>query len=130
MDNLEKLQELTEKLGNIEFDLFTFFNEIPILFCIAEKTGNFTKINPAWTNLLGWSSEELTSKPWVYFVHPDDVQKTIKASEILEGVPLLGFENRYKIKSGGYATIKWYVSNWINGKNYGIAIHVKDETTD
>lgn len=122
VDNLEQLRDMVSKLNNIETDLSMFFQEIPVLFCVADKKGNFKQVNPAWTELLGWTKEELTSKPWVYFVHPEDVEKTIKAAEILEGQPLTNFVNRYKVKSGGYIPIRWYASNWINGQNYGIAI--------
>ncbi len=124
MSNLEKLRELTEKMSQIEEDMEFFFENIPVLFVIGDRKGSLMKINSEWTKYLGWSKEELTSQSWLNFVHPDDIEKTIKASSILETENLNGFENRYRTKSGEYKTLKWFISSWINGKNYGVALQL------
>ena len=124
MDNLDELRKLTNKLSNIENDLTLFFNEIPVLFFVAEKSGAFTKVNPAFTTQLGWSEKEMLSKNWIEFVHPDDVIRAEKASVIGDEKPLNGFISRFITKSGKYVKLKWYASTWVNGKNYGVAIVV------
>lgn len=124
MSNLEKLRQMTEKLEHIETDMFYFFENIPVLFVIGNRTGNLTKVNSEWTRYLGWSTEELTNQPWLNFIHPDDVEKTIDAAKILDKENLNGFENRYKTKSGDYKRLKWFISPWINGKNYGVALQI------
>lgn len=122
MENIEKIRQLTEKLSENEADLATFFDKIPVLFVIGSKKGYLIKVNPEWTKYLGWSLEEITNQSWLNFVHPDDVQPTVKAAEILEKEALNGFVNRYRSKSGEYKPLKWYISPWINGKNYGIVL--------
>jgi PAS domain S-box-containing protein len=72
------------------------------LFCIADVKGTFTEVNPAWTKLFGWTAEELTTHPWTYFVHPDDLLETIEVSKIPAGTLLDGFVNRYRTKDGDY----------------------------
>ena len=53
------------------------------LVCIANVDGFFYKVNPAFTDVLGYSKEELEGKPFIDFVHPDDLDKTLKEIEIL-----------------------------------------------
>lgn len=53
-----------------------FFDLTLDLLCIASLDGYFKRLNPAWTEVLGWSVEELTSRPFNEFVHPDDRNKT------------------------------------------------------
>lgn len=81
------------------------FNLTIDMFCIAGFDGFFKYLNPAWEKTLGWSVEELLSKPWLDFVHPDDVKNTenIK-SVIVDGKEIYRFENRYVCKDG---TVKW-----------------------
>lgn len=84
---------------------FDFSNE---LLCVAGFDGYFKLLNPAWTKTLGWSSEELLSKPWNEFVHPDDILDTenIK-SAIVNGEEVYQFENRYRCKNGDYKWLSW-----------------------
>ena len=74
----------------------------------ASFDGRLIRVNPAWTSCLGWSTEELTSHPWLHFVHPDDHDKTVQAAAVLlQGQPLLDFENRYLCKDGTTRTLSW-----------------------
>ncbi|MFA5012543.1 MAG: PAS domain S-box protein [Ignavibacteria bacterium] len=78
------------------------------MLCITGYDGYLKVLNPAWTSTLGWSAEELLSKPWNEFVHPDDVDlmNKIKA-EIIEGKGIYEFENRYRCKDGSYRILSW-----------------------
>ena len=42
------------------------------MLCIAHFNGHFKRLNPAWEKTLGFSLEELQSRPMFDFVHPDD----------------------------------------------------------
>jgi PAS domain S-box-containing protein len=76
------------------------------LLCIAGFDGYFKRVNPAWRRTLGYSDEELMSRPYMDFVHPDDREATIvearKQSE--QGQEVIYFENRYLHKDG---TLRW-----------------------
>lgn len=57
---------------------------------------------------LGWTDEELLSRPYLEFVHPEDRDSTINAAKgIEEGKPAITFENRYLCKDGSYKWISW-----------------------
>lgn len=85
-----------------------FFELSPDLLCIAGFDGYFKKINPAVSKLLGYSNEELLSKPINEFIYVDDQQITAKFREkITKNIPLLNFENRYITKNGEIVWLSW-----------------------
>lgn len=85
-----------------------FFDMSLDMMCIADTDGYFKRLNTAWTRELGWSREELLSRPFVSFVHPDDVDKTIaEVGRLAEGMPTIRFENRYLCKDGSYKVLAW-----------------------
>src|SRR6185503_7772578 len=89
-------------------ELESFFSVTPDLVCLADIEGRFTRVNPAWTELLGWSSAELTGQPYFGFIHPDDVERTQSAAAALaDGETVMRFENRYAAKDGSYHWLSW-----------------------
>ncbi|HEY9082720.1 MAG TPA: PAS domain-containing protein [Vicingaceae bacterium] len=96
-----------------EQELSLFFNSAPDILAIASSNGHFVKTNPAFTKILGYTEEELISKPFEYFLHPDDRKRTIKEySETLTGKRTTrGFVNRYRTKLGTYRWISWNSSD-------------------
>jgi|GEM_PF-3134817 len=78
------------------------------LVCITGMDGSFRYANPAWKRMLGYSGEELLSRPWRDFIHPDDREKTLaKIRALQKDHRTLGFENRYLHKDGSVRTISW-----------------------
>jgi diguanylate cyclase (GGDEF)-like protein/PAS domain S-box-containing protein len=91
-----------------EVDRDAFFNLSNDLLATANMSGYLTRVNPAWTHALGWSAKELTERPFLDFLHPDDVASTIDAAEsAMCGNPIDGFCNRYRAKDGIYHWIEW-----------------------
>lgn len=84
------------------------FNHAMDMLCIAGFDGYFKVLNPAWEKTLGWSTEELLSKPWLEFVHPDDKESTTEIKEVLvDGKPAYQFTNRYVTKDGSTKWLSW-----------------------
>ena len=78
------------------------------LLCIAGTDGYFKHVNPAWETTFGFSKEELLSRPYLEFVHPDDREATTaEAAKIASGRNTLSFENRYRCKDGSYKWLLW-----------------------
>jgi PAS domain S-box-containing protein len=89
-------------------ELEGFFSVNLDLLCIADKEGRFLRTNTAWSQILGYSPEELFHKEFLQFVHPDDIQATLDAMSILDsGQDVLDFVNRYRSKDGSYRHIQW-----------------------
>lgn len=78
------------------------------MLCVAGYDGYFKVLNPAWSKTLGWSKEELLSKPWLDFVHKDDVEATLNIkSTIVDGQEIYQFKNRYICKDGSVKWLSW-----------------------
>lgn len=90
------------------YNLELFFELSPDLLCIAGYDGFFKRINPSVSKLLGYSIEELYSKPIDEFIHPHDRHITGKwRFELTKSNPLYNFENRYITKSGETVWLSW-----------------------
>ena len=50
------------------------------LLCTATFDGYLVQLNGAWEETLGWTPEELKSRPFVEFVHPDDREHTRRSA--------------------------------------------------
>ncbi|HVW15708.1 MAG TPA: PAS domain S-box protein [Mucilaginibacter sp.] len=111
-----------EKKGDDNYSLEFFFELSPDLLCIAGFDGYFKKINPAVSKTLGYTEEELFSRPINSFVHPDDQHVTeYRRNLIRKGTPLLNFENRYLTKTGEIVWLTW-TSMPVNSKKLVFAI--------
>lgn len=105
-----------------------FFNVGADLLSIGSFEGSLTWVSPSWEKTLGWTCEELTAHPWLYFVHPEDHEKTLNASqELVAGAELISFENRYRCKDGSYRWISWRSRPFVSeGLIYGAAIDITE----
>ncbi len=80
------------------------------MVCIADlEKGYFTKLSPAFEKHLGWTEEEMLSKPILDFIYPDDMQKTadVIRDQTERGDAILNFENRYVTKEGSVRWLEW-----------------------
>ena len=100
--------ETARRQAEIERD--RLFNLSLDLLSVANFDGWFEQVNPAWTDCLGWTAEELTSRPSIEFVHPDFREETLQRREaITQGQPLRHFDNRYLHKDGSSRWLSWNV---------------------
>jgi len=104
----EELAQLVERAHSQEL-LDTVFQTLPDLICIAGMDGYFRVLNPAWEHTLGWTTAELLARPLIEFVHPDDRQRTLHASDAqaCRGEAITAFENRYRCRDGSYRWLQW-----------------------
>jgi PAS domain S-box-containing protein len=93
----------------MQHDLEDRFFDVAIdMLCLLDFDGYFKKLNPAWERTLGFTREELMSKPFFEFVHPDDRERTLNQNrEVRAGGKALSFENRYLCKDGSYRWLRW-----------------------
>lgn len=93
-----------------EIDYRRFFELSLEILATAGFDGYLSVVNPAFEAILGYSADELTGRPYVDFVHPDDVASTLaEATKLATGVDTIAFENRYRCKDSSYRWIRWSV---------------------
>ena len=102
--NFIKLQkESAEKEQFVKFFDLTYE-----LLCLAGTDGYFKEVSPSFTRKLGFSTEELLSRPFFDFIHPDDFEKTAtEVAKLSVGVPTVSFINRYRTKENTYLWLDW-----------------------
>lgn len=110
MAQLELRREIAER-RKVERELHGFFEVSIDLLCIASYDGYFTRLNPAFEDVLGYSLQELKSTPFLMLVHPDDRATTrTEVERLREGRKTIHFENRYLRKDGSIRWIAWTAS--------------------
>ncbi|WP_281324101.1 histidine kinase dimerization/phospho-acceptor domain-containing protein [Flavobacterium sp. IMCC34518] len=121
---IQELKEEKYSITNFEY----FVNESPDLVCIADNNAYFKVVNDAFVNILGYSRNELLSRPFLEFIYPDDLEKTFKEIKLLSlKNPTIDFENRYIKKNGQLVFLEWRANlNISNNLIYAIARDVTD----
>jgi len=90
---------------------FSFFRISGDLMCIADPHGSFLKTNPAFKKTLGYSEEELISKPILEFVHPDDRQAALDEIERQQRSGSTdSIKIRYLCKDGSIKWLSWRIN--------------------
>lgn len=84
------------------------FNVMIDLICVAGKDGYFKRINPACLDILGYTPEEMCSRPILDFVVQNDLDTTKKKlDQTIRGEKVDSFENRYRHKDGSIVHLAW-----------------------
>jgi PAS domain S-box-containing protein len=105
----------------------TFFNMSMDMLIIASQN-MFIKINPALSKTLGYSENELKSKPFTNYILPEDILSTEKEIEKLQkGTSLVNFKNRWICSDG---TIKWLTWNATADINTGLIYAIAHDITE
>jgi len=119
LENRQRTEEERDRFFSLSLDML----------CIAKSDGFFKRVSPAFTRTLGWSADELLTRPFIDFVHPDDRVATLREVEkqIAGGEPVLGFENRYRHKDGSWRVLSWKSVSQPDGTMYATARDVTEQ---
>ena len=98
----------------------------PDLLVVVSPDGIFKAANPAWTDVLGWSQDEVVGRNHLTFVHPDDRPGSESALDHALKEPLPTYENRCLHKDGGFRWISWVASSE-RGLVYATGRHITAE---
>ena len=78
------------------------------LLCLTGFDGYFKRVNSSWKKILGIESDELLSKPFLDFVHPEDRGKTENEfRRAVQGGQVVGFATRFRCSDGTFKWIEW-----------------------
>ncbi len=128
-----QLSTLNSQLSMAAFNpndnLQAFFDLCPDLLCTRDRNGYFQQLNQVWTQVLGWSLEELRSRAWLDFIHPDDTEITWELEQQSQQNPQnvpRQYKHRFRCQNGNYRWLAWRWSPFRDGVCYGIARDVTE----
>lgn len=99
-----------------------FFELSLDLVCIANTSGYFVQLNPAFQEVLGYSVDEMLRVPFLDFVHPEDVPATrAELAKLAHHAATFDFTNRCRCKDGSYRWLQWRCIPDADGVLYAIA---------
>lgn len=92
-------------------DLNNFFDASLELLCIVRFDGTFSRLNPAWSETLGYAEAELLAHPLLTFVYPADREiARQQLAQLMQGDKPTSFVNRFVSKSGEVRWLMWTAS--------------------
>jgi diguanylate cyclase (GGDEF)-like protein/PAS domain S-box-containing protein len=89
--------------------ILRLFESAGDLLATITPDGRLMLLNPAWEEVLGWTSEELLARSMRELVHPDDLEQT--TAVMLAGrdhaAQLANFTNRCRHRDGSWRWLLW-----------------------
>ncbi|MEP0914517.1 PAS domain S-box protein [Leptolyngbya sp. GB1-A1] len=126
--NISEAKRVEDERKKVEQEREQFFAVASDLQVITRTDGYFQWVSPTFERLLGWKPDEITSRPWTDFVHPDDINPSVlETDSLFSGNETLAFENRYRHKDGSYRWLLWRAKPQLEEQViYGAAIDITD----
>jgi PAS domain S-box-containing protein len=101
-----------------------FFNFANELLAIIGFDGEFKRINTAWSDLLGYPSEEILDHIVQKFIHIESQRSANWAfKRLTEGQPMKDFETRLVCKDGTIRWVQWSASSSLPEKLVWLTAH-------
>ena len=109
MERLETASISTSPVApGSEGHLARLFAMSPDLLAAAGFDGVLKLFNDAWEQQLGWSREELETKPYMELVHPDDRPATeAEIGKLARGATVAEYVCRILHKDGSIRWVAW-----------------------
>lgn len=121
-------RDINEKMKNDEILKIadTFFNMTFDIFAVA-KGEKFIRINSAFTEILGYTQEDLTNLTFTNITEDTDLQKEV-LSKLLKGEKIVNYIDKVRCKDGTYKWLKWSIKPDIQtGLLYSVAHDVTEQ---
>lgn len=103
--DITEMRKMVNELKQVQL----LYNISQDLMIITNQEGYFKKINPRFSEVLGYQLQEIYSQKFVNLIHPDDQEGTIIELNKIAANKSTHFINRYKAKNGDYRVFDWVV---------------------
>lgn len=78
------------------------------ILAIASVQGYFLSCNPAFTNIMGWTEQDMQAMPFTSLAHPDHVYELAQVmARLAAGQPVSRYDIRSRHKDGTYRWLSW-----------------------
>lgn len=97
-----------------ENQLNNMFRETPNLIAVIGLDGYLKRVNPAFFDVFGYTEQELLTRPFNEFLHPDEGAVVVeRLEEVASGLKPQSFQNRCLTKNRDWKWISWTPSEFI-----------------
>lgn len=127
IEDIRRQGEELERVNDILSDLLTgttaernqLWTLSTDMLARADYAGGMSAVNPAWTDILGWTEQELLTNPYADIINPENIEATVAALTAMRetGRPTR-FQNRILSKGGVWTPIDWTVAPEPDGVNF------------
>ncbi|MCB0190323.1 MAG: PAS domain-containing protein [Anaerolineae bacterium] len=123
----KSLNIIDHQNGHTKVNGFERFFDLSLdMLCIIDRDGYFKHVNSAFEHTLGWSAQDLLAKPFVEFLHADDVAEAENAvKKFDQNAEIFQFECRFVCQNGLYKWLVWKVQPTQDETGYAV---VRDVT--
>lgn len=125
----QTLNVIDQRNGHAQTNELERFFELSLdLLCVMGFDGYLQQVNSAFEQTLGWSVDELLSKPFFDFIHPDDIvtaQSNLK--KLNQSLQTVQFEGQFRCRDGSYKWLAWKVQATLDQTVYAVG---RDITTN
>ena len=107
--------EEVEQILDRDDTIMSLLDGCEVLISIVDMYGHLVRVNQKFTEVLGYTKEELAGENYFQIIHEDDVKRTLAIwdkllSEEVQSTGLEGFSNRYICKDGRAAKLEWHAN--------------------
>lgn len=121
--DITEMRRMLNELKQVQL-LYNISQDIMI---ITNQEGYFKKVNPRFTEVLGYDFREIGSKKFTNLIHPEDLEATLTALKKVTPNKSIHFINRYLEKKGEYRTFDWVV---VKDTDTGLLYYTARDITD
>lgn len=107
IEDISESERVKKELRRSELKFRTIFNQAAVGMSRTDSvTGNILESNKAFQNLIGYTEEELTNKPFKEISHPDEIQENLNLLKKLQRNEIKNYQiaKRFIRKDG---KIRW-----------------------
>jgi two-component system sensor histidine kinase/response regulator len=126
-EEIREQQEKTEQILKEKEQLYALSYD---MIMVGTLDGEVKDLNPAWERTLGFTKEDLLTKPLISLVHPDDEEETKNAFHhlIQDLIPIINLFTRIRCMDGTYKWFSWNAAASADAKlAYAVARDITDE---
>jgi PAS domain S-box-containing protein len=109
INSSDEIGNLSRAFNTAQMERDRYFNQTRNMLAIAGFDGYFKRLNPAWERMLGFSQEELLSRPFIDLVSIGSRSEAIAELDKLPSGPPISFESQMLCKSGAFRWILWNI---------------------
>ncbi|MBU8849405.1 MAG: PAS domain S-box protein [Desulfobacterales bacterium] len=132
LTDVTQRRKIEEALRESEERLRTLMETIVDPVLVYDAKGNVSYLNPAFTRVFGWSSDELLGNRIDFVPDKENPAAQKAVARVLKGEGLSGFETERKTKSGSTIAVRIGAALLLetHGKPDGIVVNFQDITQE